>query len=514
MIDRRSFLASLLALAGQAGGSASFAQTVPEDPARIQLGDAQPFSEEQLLVHARALAAKDYVEPPRVPDDWAKLSYDQYKNIRFKHTAALWRGASEPYEAQFFAPGLYFPHPIAVNVIEDGMQRPVLFDRAVFSVSDNVPKLSDDPALNYSGFRLHGFLKDQKEKSEVAVFQGASYFRAIGRDHVYGLSARGLAIDTGAPEGEEFPAFRAFWIERATPFAKAINLYALMDSPGVAGLYTFTIRPGATTEMDITARLFPRRDLPNVGIAVGTSMFLFDQTNRARFDDFRPAVHDSDGLLIENGNGEVLWRQLSNPHTLQISSFVDRNPAGFGLMQRPRRFSDYADLEANYHKRPGLWVIPGENWGPGAVTLVEIPSDKEIYDNIVAYWQPRGGFQADKPYTFNYRLLWCSDAPRMRDVARVINTRMGKRVFEGGRLVTIDFEEHDLLPDDADKIKIHVSSNGGKVSAGLLQRNPDTNGYRLAFTFDPQDRKSMELRAQLMVDGHSATEVWLYRWTA
>lgn len=514
MIDRRSFLASLIAFAGTAGGTASRAGAAAEDPARIQLGHARPFSREALLDYVKSLAARDYAAPRRVPDDWAQLSYDQYKNIRFKHTAALWRGESEPYELQFFAPGLYFPHPIAIHVINGAVQRPVLFDRAVFSVSDNLPDLSDDPALNYSGLRLHGFLKDQQQKSEVAVFQGASYFRAVGRDHIYGLSARGLAINTGAPEGEEFPEFRAFWVERPDAADKAITLYALLDSPGVAGLYTFVIRPGATTEIDVTAELFPRRDLPNVGIAAGTSMFLFDETNPGRFDDFRPAVHDSDGLLIENGNGEVLWRQLNNPPNLQISSFVDENPAGFGLMQRPRRFSDYADLEANYHRRPGLWVVPGENWGPGAVTLVEIPADKEIYDNVVAYWQPRGGLKAGQSYTFTYRLLWCSEAPRMREVARILNTRMGKRVFEDGRLVTIDFENHDLLPEDPEKIRIHVSSNGGVTSAGLLQRNPETNGYRLAFTFDPQQRRTLELRAQLMVDGTSASEVWLYRWAA
>lgn len=513
MIDRRHFLASLLAMAG-APAWASQQKLKPRDTARIRLGGSAPFSLDALRDDVRRLAAQDYVEPPKVPEDWIDLTYDQYRGIGFKHTAALWHGATEPFELQFFPPGLYFPYPISVNIVSEGSQQPVLFDKKVFSLTDQVPRLSESPTLDYSGFRLHGFLTGRDSKSEIAVFQGASYFRAVGRDHIYGLSARGLAINTGDADGEEFPAFKKFWVEAPDEGAKQVKLHALLDSPSVAGLYTFVIRPGATTEMDVTATLYPRRDMAHVGIGAGTSMFLFDETNRSRFDDFRPSVHDSDGLLIENGAGEVLWRKLANPSTLQISSFVDQNPRGFGLMQRSRRFSDFADLEASYHRRPGLWVIPGEDWGAGSVTLVEIPADKEIYDNIVAYWRPKDGLSAGEEHRFTYRLLWCSSAPRMRDVARVTNTRMGKRVFEQGYLATIDFEPHPLLPDDAETIKLHVSANGGKVSEGILQKNPDTQGYRLGFTFDPEDRKSVELRAQLMVGSHSVSEVWLYRWTA
>lgn len=425
----------------------------------------------------------------------------------------MWKNTKRPINVEFFAPGLYFPSPVSISVVEGDEARPVLFSKDVFNFAHLVPDLPVDDTLGYAGFRVRTTINDPVRTDEFLVFQGASYFRAVGEGQYYGLSARGLAIDTAEPSGEEFPDFLAFWIESAQPGAKSFKVHALMDSPSVSGLYTFNVTAGSSTEMDVQASLFPRKELNHVGIGAETSMFLFDETNRHRFDDFRPAVHDSDGLLIANGAGEILWRHLANPLALQVSSFVDNNPRGFGLMQRPRGFSDFADLEAHYHKRPGLWVTPGEDWGEGSVTLVEIPADREIYDNIVAYWRPRTPLAAGTEHQFTYRLTWCEEPPIDPTLPRVVNTRMGKR-FYGGRLVTIDFSNADILPKDLDELSVHVSSNRGKVTKGLLQRNPDTGGVRLAFTFHAKEIKSMELRAQLMMEGKPASEVWLYRWTA
>lgn len=518
-LHRRDFIASLLAMASPLAMSsrANAASDKPatqaaKDTAKVRLGKANEFSLEGLIDYARSLSKVDYVEPAKIPQAWIDLNYDQYRAIRFKRHAALWRDTDNPFVAEFFAPGLYFPSPISIAVVKDGMEQPVLFDRDVFKMHDIVPELPDDDALNYSGFRLHTEINDPARKDEFVVFQGASYFRAVGKNEAYGLSARGLALNTGEEKGEEFPDFRKFWIEEASAGAKSVTVHALLDSPSVSGLYSFVITPGVATEMDVTARIFPRTELDHVGIAAETSMFLFDETNRNRFDDFRPAVHDSDGLLIENGAGETLWRALANPVNLQVSSFVDTNPKGFGLMQRPRELANYADLEANYHRRPGLWVVPGEGWGEGAVTLVEIPADKEIYDNIVAYWRPRKPLAPGTDHQFTYRLYWSDVPPVDPSLARVINTRMGAR-FTGGRVAAIDFAPTDALPEDISEITVHVSANGGKVSKGVLQRNPATGGVRLDFTFDPKDRTSIELRAQLMYKSKKASEVWLYRWT-
>ncbi len=500
------------AWAGSGDQSASIPETEP--PATpVQLGKAEAFSKDNLLMMVRQIADKDYVAPAKIPQPWVDMSYDQYRGIQFNPDSGLWKDTDLPFNMEFFAPGLYFPTAISISVVDGDTSRPVLFSKDVFRYAHLVPDLPVDDTLGYAGFRVRTTINDPVRKDEFVVFQGASYFRAVGKGQIYGLSARGLAIDTGEAKGEEFPDFRAFWIEGVAPGAKNFTVHALLDSPSVSGLYTFNITAGPTTEMDVEAVLFPRVTLNHVGIGAETSMFLFDETNRHRFDDFRPAVHDSDGLLIENGAGETLWRQLANPLTLQVSSFVDDNPKGFGLMQRPREFADYADLEAHYHKRPGLWVTPGEGWGRGSVSLVEIPADREIYDNIVAYWRPRDPMEPGSEHRFTYRLTWCEDPPITQKLPRVLNTRMGKR-FAGGRLVTIDFSDADILPEKLEELSLHVSSNRGKVSPGIVQRNPRTGGVRLAFTFYPKDLTSIELRAQLMKNGKMASEVWLYRWTA
>lgn len=502
-MHRRSFLTTLASFAAL-GGKAHATQKISKE---------KVFSKMALLAEARELSKTPYVPQSTVPQEWLDLTYDQYKSIWFNTHKALWRETDSPYQVDFFHPGLYFPRPVEINIVEDRLSKQLEFDFALFDKTDQVPDLPINDTLGYSGFRLRTELEKTGIYQEFMVMQGASYFRAIAKGQYYGLSARGLAINTADPDGEEFPDFIRFWIERPANDTNNITIHAMMDAPSVAGLYSFIIQPGSPTVIDVSATLFPRTDLDHIGLGPLTSMFLFDQTNRNNFDDFRPAVHDSDGLLIQNGAGETLWRALANPKNLQVSSFVDTNPKGFGLMQRPRKFSDFADLEALYHKRPGLWVTPGENWGKGSVTLVEIPADREIYDNIVAYWRPRAPLAAGSTHHFTYQLNWGTEPLSAKPVARVINTRIGKR-FAGGKIVTIDFENHPSIADNLADITIHASSNTGTINKGILQRNPETGGVRLAFTFDPVKARSAELRAQLMTGGRSISEVWLYRWTA
>lgn len=503
-VSRRAFLVSSTALAVATAAGAT--------------GSATVFDGGHVIALARDMAARRYRPRPQVPQDWLDLSYEQYRSIWFRPTDALWAGTDVPYEVDFFHPGLYFPRPVRVETVRDGMATPVGFDLSKFDRTDKFPDLTVDETLGYSGLRLRTELTEPGKKNEFCVFQGASYFRAIGYDLIYGLSARGLALKTGDPTGEEFPEFTRFWLEEPRPDQKNIVVHALMDSPSVTGAYRFDIKPGPDCVMDVQASLFPRTKLTHVGLGPLTSMFLYDQTNRTRFDDFRPAVHDSEGLMIWNGAGEVIWRPLANPNRLQISAFVDDGPRGFGLMQRARKYSDYADLEALYHKRPSIWVEPVGNWGAGAVTLVEIPADKEIYDNIVAYWRPRQAMQPGGQYDIGYRLTWSADVPVKTGVPRVVNSAMGARHTGArelpGRIVTVDYEPHPVFDDGPETMTIHVSSPHAETTKGVLQRNPETGGLRLAFAFEPGARKMVELRAQLRKNGKAASEVWLYRWTA
>ncbi len=507
-VTRRDML-SLLSGLGALGLAPGMAVGLDE-PIGMTLGDQTSFDPSLILDRARTLAAAPYAPPPPVSDGWLNNSYDDFRGIWFDTRHTLFRGQPGSVQAEFFVAGLYFPHKIAINAVSGGQSRPVAFELRTFKTTGAFPVLPAE-GTGFSGFRLLGELEVPDLFQEYAVFQGASYFRAIGRGQTYGLSARGLALNTAGDGREEFPIFREFWIEAAAPDAPAVTVHALLDSPSVAGAYSFTISKGSDTQMAVSATLFPRTDLDTVGIAPGTSMFLFNDIDRTRFDDFREAVHDSDGLLMLNGAGETLWRPLSNPTQVQTSTFTDKNPRGFGLMQRARTPGDYNDLVAHYERRPSLWVEPVGDWGPGAVHLVELPTDKEINDNVVAFWRPATALAAGATHRFDYILHWCANAPSEGTVAPITTTRSGARVFEPGRIFTVDYAPHPALGDDPALIEARVTSSAGKITHTLLQPNPATGGLRLDLTL-LTDAPTAELRAELWRSGTRVAEVWLNRW--
>ena len=509
-VSRRSLLAWIGGLSAM-GLAPAWGQDAPER-AGMTLGAPTPFDPEMVVARARALGAAPFVSPPPVSQEWLDLSYDDFRGIWFDTRHTLFRRAPGAVQAEFFVAGLYFPHKIGLNAVERDQSREIAFELRAFDMTDQFPALPED-GTGFAGFRLLGELVAEDRFQEYAVFQGASYFRAIGRGLAYGISARGLALNTAGDGPEEFPVFRDFWIEAAEPNAPTVTVHALMDSPSVAGAFTFKITKGETTVMEVASRLFPRVDLATAGIAPGTSMFLFSDINRTRFDDFREAVHDSDGLLMLNGAGEALWRPLTNPKAVEVSAFTDTSPRGFGLMQRARQPGDYNDLVAHYERRPSLWVEPLGDWGAGAVMLVEISTDKEINDNIVAFWRPAAPLLAGQEHRFDYRLHWAATSPAEGVVAPVTHSRTGARVFEDGRIFTVDYAPHPALGTDPGQIEARVSTSAGANAAQLLQINPATGGMRLDFTLKG-DAPVAELRAELWRGGRTVAEVWLNRWVA
>lgn len=475
-------------------------------------GAPAPFAEDFVVSQARALAAKPYADTKiKFPPELAHLTYDQYRDIRFDPEKSFWRDGNCPFRFDVLHAGFFYKKPVDIYVVEANMQRKVNYRPDLFTFGPSVTRPKDDPDLPFSGLRLRHPINTPDVWDEFCVFQGASYFRAIAKNQLFGLSARGLAIDTAQPSGEEFPRFVAFWLRRPVPDASAVVIEALLDSKRIAGAYRFTIRPGVVTQIDVEMTLIPRADLAHVGIAPLTSMFYFDATDRGRFDDFRPAVHDSDGLLMLTGRGEWLWRPLANPRQLQVSAFIDQAPQGFGLIQRHRKFADYNDLEAHYERRPSVWVEPVGDWGSGNVELVEIPSNKEINDNIVAYWHPAKVLSANTAYSMTYRLHWCNDwpLPGAAVPSAVTATASGLNFDQDKRLFVIDFTGGDLTDDITGK----VIASAGAVSNVVAHPNPATGGIRLSFQLDPKGSRLIELRAVLKRGDKLVSQTWLYRWT-
>jgi glucans biosynthesis protein len=510
---RRDFLKALGAIA-----AATWLPTVGRFEGPVHAGaapDTTAFSAADVLKQARTLAAEKFVRPEAdLPKSFQELSYDQYRDIRFKQERAIWSSEGLPFLVELFHRGFFFTDPVAIYVVADGQARRVVYSPDLFTFGPSVPPPAEGTITGFSGFRLRAPINRADHFDEFAAFQGASYFRAIAKGQVYGLSARGLALNTGAAGGEEFPFFRTFWIERPAPEASAIVVHALLDSDSTTGAYRLTIRPGDPTVIDVEMTLYPRVELKQVGLAPLTSMFFFSPHDRVGIDDFRPAVHDSDGLAISNGRGEWLWRPLNNPETLQVSAFVDNNPRGFGLLQRHRAFADYQDLEAHYERRPGLWVEAIGDWGSGAVQLVEIPSKSEANDNIVAFWHPNQPIPAQAEYRFTYRLHWCSTPPAVPARGVTVDTRIGAGLEKDTRLFVIDFVggRLRLLGPDA-PVEPAITTSAGSVQHPVAQPNPATGGWRVSFVLVPGGATLSELRCALKLGDELLSEVWSYRWT-
>jgi periplasmic glucans biosynthesis protein len=475
--------------------------------------ESAPFDAATVRNLARDLAQRAWQAPDAtLPDELKNLDYQQYRSIRFDPGHALWQGQGLRFTAEFFHRGFLYQDAVRIFEVADGRARLIRYSPDLFSFGKVQPPTAD---IGFAGFRLHYPLNRADYFDEVCAFLGASYFRALAKGQSYGLSARGLAIKTADASGEEFPLFSTFWLERPGKGSDAIVVHALLDSRSAAAAFRFTIRPGQQTLFDTEMVLYPRADIATVGIAPLTSMFLFDANDRTRADDYREAVHDSNGLLLWNGKGEQIWRPLGNPRELQISAFADGAPRGFGLLQRGRSFGDYQDLEAHYENRPALWVEPIGDWGDGGVELVEIPSDREVNDNIVAFWRPHDPLKAKGEYLLSYRLHWCWSPPAGSQLAEVADTRCGLAWDQKHRQFIVDFIGGPLKGRKADTPPtIDVGSSKGKIENPVVEPNPATGGWRLSFQLDQGSEKLVEMHARLMDGETPLTETWLYRWTA
>ncbi|WMS44983.1 glucan biosynthesis protein G [Acuticoccus sp. MNP-M23] len=511
-IARRQLLKGAVSVAALAALELGGLTNVVQSARAELLGAAEPFSRAALAAAAEALSKTPFVDPRAgMPEALTKMTYDGYRAMRMGPDFPIALSEADAFHMDPLLAGFVFRQPVDLFLVEGDSARRIQFDRDMYVFDPPADTQAPDGDIPFSGFRLRTPINNPDVNDEFVVFQGASYFRAIGKGETYGLSARGLAINTGQPTGEEFPFFRAFYVEKPRSDAKAVVIHALLDSPSTTGVYRITVRPGDSTQTDVELTLFPRKDIETIGFAPFSSMFLFDSMNRSAFDDYRDAVHDSDGLSMLTGGGEWLWRPLYNPQRLEVSAFVDTTPRGFGLVQRKRSYVDYQDAEARYQSRPTAWVEPIGDWGTGAVVLFEIPTDSETNDNVVAYWQPDKAIVAGEPFSLTYRIHWDADTPVRAEGPRVESTRHGRNFFDTDELFVIDYALGDATPTN---IAVDVQSSAGKVKNVTHYMTPEPGILRVSFELDPDANETIELRASLTADGIEQAEKWLFRWTA
>lgn len=478
------------------------------------------FSFEALQRLAAERASRPYeVRSPALPPGLAKLSYEQYRGIHFRESASLWYQHSL-FEVQFYHRGFTFDRRVNINEVSPAGVRPITYSAGMFEPNPALARLRLPQDLGFAGFSVRYPLNQPAFKDELIVFLGASYFRVVGRGQVYGLSARGLAIDTASAAGEEVPYFTDFWLVRPEGPARTLTIYALLDSPSVAGAYEFEVHPGTMSQVQVKVQLHPRRAISKLGLAPLTSMYFHGDTALGkRFDDYRPQVHDSDGLMIQRGSGEWQWRPLINPTKLRVNRFMDQKPRGFGLIQRERDFSHYQDPDSRFELRPAYWIAPQGDWGKGGVELVEIPSDEEIHDNVAAYWVSDAPVQPMKPLSYAYVLYSYLHSHEWPPGGRAVSTRFGRVTTAsagtpvGSRRLMIDFAGGDLDSLAATQpVQAAVSASGGEVDSVTVQRLPETMTWRVTMRLKPNGERPIDLRCYLTLYGEALTETWTYLW--
>lgn len=494
------------------------------------LATAERFDYAWLKGQARHLAGQAWQAPSKkLPAAVEALDWDQYQAIRYRDEHALWSPAGggksgQRIRAKLFHLGLFFHEPVKIYEVDKGLAQEIAYDASLFDYGKSGldgKTLPED--LGFAGFRV-SVAPDLKR--DVVAFLGASYFRAVGGEYQYGLSARGLAVDCGLPRPEEFPQFRKFWLEKPAPQSDKLTVYALLDSPSISGAYRFIITPGQTLTMDVDAALYPRKPIERLGIAPLTSMFQHGENDRRVLSgyngDWRPEIHDSDGLSLWRGNGEWIWRPLTNPAALRFNAYVDDNPRGFGLMQRDRNFDHYQDDGVFYDRRPSLWVEPKGSWGKGSVQLIEIQTEDETFDNIVAFWNPEEKTRPGEELLFSYRLHWGARMPYASPLANVAATWTGPggvvgkpRTYFSKRFV-VDFAGENLIKLGRNaKLKTVITASRGEIELPSVRPLDSLKGYRAMFDLKPDaDKAPIDLRMYIADEkGNSLSETWLYQWT-
>ena len=486
------------------------------------------FGLEEVAARAKALADAAYVAPAsNLPDVFSRMQFFDYQKIQPRREKFAWAELGTPFRLAFYHQGMQFDTPVKINEIVDGSAQEIPYDPDRFDFGDLHFDRAQTSKLGWAGFRLLYPVNQPGKYDEIMSLLGASYFRIIGKGQLYGLSGRGLAVDTGLPTPEEFPAFREYWIRRPAPKDRSVSFFALLDSPRATGAYEFTLTPGADALLDVKARVFLRRGLaPTVlGIAPLTSMFLYGPNQPSPIHNFRPGIHDSNGLAIHAGDGEWIWRPLNNPSTVIVSNFAVESPKGFGLLQRGREFSRFEDLKDRYDLRPSAWIEPVNDWGKGHVRLVEIPTADETNDNIVAFWAPDTLPAPGQPLQFDYRIHWTRDEPAiikgglsyvwqtMYTAGEVYQSNL-IRAHDDTLAFLVDFTGPslaDLAPEAPVVARVGANDNV-EIVGSELQYNPAIKGLRLTFRIRVKDAtKASDLHAVLALGERTLTETWSFQ---
>ncbi len=500
-----------------------------QSPAATPANSGGRFTYDDVIKRARELAAAPFDSSvPTLPENLAKLDFDAWRDIRFRSDKAMLGNTGGPFRLHMFHLGHLFKRPVTINTMRDGIATPVPYSAALFDYGRTKFDKQLPVNLGFSGFRIHYPLNKPGQGDELVSFVGSSYFRFLGRGQQYGLSARGLSVNTGLLNNqEEFPFFREFWFDTPGPSADRITVFALLDSESLAGAYKFEFFPTKNSYVDVTATVCVRTPQAGIGVAPLTSMYFMGENDRHmndrnKYDDFRPEMHDSDGLQYQTASGEWVWRPLRNPFIQKVAYFDAPDVRGFGLIQRDRDFDHYQDIELAYEARPSYWIEPKGKWGEGRLELIELATKDETFDNVILAWRPKDPVTPDHPLSIAYRITSTLETEKIGAGGYVLNTfeapaialGSSERAELGKRRFMVEFVGGDVgyYLSDPGQIEIVATASNGKIFRSFVTPNPKINGLRAHIDVQIVPEQSTELRLFLKAGGKPLTETWVYAW--
>lgn len=484
------------------------------------------FTFETLVSMARNSARCEYKERVTpLPKSLQNLDYSQYNLMRYNIDSDLWANDDLPFRVSFFPLGTtLYSLPVEIYEIDnETLISKVPFSPKFFQYEDQVKFIKDQMPedAGYAGFKLRYKPKGSSYPDEFAAFLGNSYFRIICDGSSYGLSNRGLAINTGVENvPEEFPAFEKFYLVKPSKGDESIIIYAFLNGRSVTGAYSFKITPGTEASVDVKSVLFLRNKVNLLCLAPITSMFWFTLGEPDNFYDYRPSVHNSEGLVLSDGKNDIYEPLTNYPFHKMINDDISCDSLRyFGLVQRDREYNRYMDPGVKYHLNPNCLIVPQNNWREGSLRLFVLPTLTEWMDNINLFWIPKTLPEPMEPINFDYKILYSLKEPK-NTLSFVKYTNLGQDLINcKNTIFALSFADKDAIIEKSKDIKIdlQVPSDVIIASPPSIEKIIFNDTWRVLFTLTIHKKLAYEdkpfiIKCTLKDNGKSISEEWYFLW--
>ena len=475
----------------------------------------QEINFEYVQKQAELLSKSKYNEPLKIKND---LTIDEYSQITFNASKALWMNEALLFRLEFFHLGYIYNTPLAVNEFKGLYSQDIRFTNDLFNFG-NLNKDTSDKAKDlegYAGLKILCQLNRPNQFDELISVLGNEKFRALGRYNIYGLYAAPL-ITIGINNKINLAHYTKFWLGKPESKSDHLTMCAIADSPEATIAFHYEIYPGDDTKVKTKSTIYPRIDTLSVGIAPMSTLYFSGINTLSRYNLYYSQFHYSDNLIISSEKN-VFSQPLENYEQTVVNEVKTKDIKFFGLSQRDRNYDHYQTLFIALHLMPTLWIKPDNDWQKGKVVLVETPANNPNTLNIYAFWVPEEKLHKGKVYSYDYTMHWAINEPDPdTGPGCVSSTKVG---LDGDNICfAIKFTGTMLkkLPAVANITSLTTISSNSKITDIKIQKDPFDNQWIALITASKpvkvdNKQSQVSLSCTLMYGNKPITETWMYKW--